>query len=283
MAIVGRYGNRIAKGTFSIDGKKYKLATNNGPNHLHGGLQGFDKHLWQAEIKEGRTTMTLGLNRFSLDGEEGYPGELHIQVDYTLNNDNELHISYSAKTDKPTHVNLTNHAYFNLTGIPNNTILEHELQINANHYTPVDETLIPTGEIASLNDSPLDFRTTKAIGRDIEVKNQQINYGGGYDHCWVLNKGQNNQNLQLAATAYDPTSGRVLEVLTSEPGIQFYTGNFLDGTLIGKGGIAYQKRTGFCLETQHYPDSPNQPNFPSTLLNPGETYRSTTIYRFSVR
>ena len=282
-AIVGRYGNRIAKGAFSIDGKMYKLATNNGPNHLHGGLNGFDKHLWEAEMMEGRTSMTIRLKTVSADGEEGYPGELQVQVDYTLFNNNELHISYSAKTDKPTHVNLTNHAYFNLTGNAKNTILGHELQINASHFTPVNETLIPTGEIASLNDSPLDFRATKLIGRDINVEERQLKYGGGYDHCWVLDKEPDNPKPQLAATAYDPNSGRALEVLTTEPGIQFYTGNFLDGSLIGKNDIAYQKRTGFCLETQHYPDSPNQPNFPTTLLKPNETYRTTTIYRFLVR
>lgn len=282
-AIVGRCGNRIANGHFSIDGQSYQLATNNAPSHLHGGLKGFDKYLWQPETKVENGNATLSLERVSLDGEEGYPGELHVRVDYTLNNHNELRMNYTARTNKPTHVNLTNHAYFNLTGDANQTILSHELQINASHFTPVGETIIPTGEIASLDNSPLDFRTAKPIGRDIGAEDVQIKYAGGYDHCWVLDKGPDNLKPQLAATAYDPATGRVLEVLTTEPGIQFYTGNFLDGTLVGKGGIVYQKRAGFCLETQHFPDSPNQPNFPSTLVKPADTYRTTTVYRFSVR
>ena len=282
-AIVGRYGNRIAKGQFSIDGKLYKLATNNGPNHLHGGEYGFDKRLWRAETTEGENTATLSLYRVSLDGEEGYPGELHAQVEYTLNNTNELRMYYAARTNKPTHVNLTNHAYFNLSGDARNTILDHELHINASQFIPIDVTLIPTGEIASLDDSPLDFRTAKAIGRDIDVENQQLKYAGGFDHCWVLDKDPDNPKPQLAATAYDPSTGRVLEVLTTEPGVQFYSGNFLDGTVVGKNKTTYQQRSGFCLESEHFPDSPNQPNFPSTLLLPVETYRTTTVYRFSVR
>ncbi|MEO1260353.1 MAG: aldose epimerase family protein [Bacteroidota bacterium] len=282
-AIVGRYGNRIAKGKFSINGKTYTLATNNGPNHLHGGLEGFDKKLWEATIVETENHPFLRLQLTSPDGEEGYPGTLRIQVDYTLNIQGELRMDYTANTDQPTHVNLTNHAYFNLTSDPGQTILNHEVAINADSFIPVDETLIPTGEIASLDDSPLDFRTTKTIGRDIEVEKRQIKYGGGYDHCWVLKRNASAPDLQLAATAHDPASGRTLEVLTTEPGIQFYTGNFLDGTLVGKNGTTYLKRTGFCLETEHFPDSPNQPNFPPTLLQPGETYQSATVYRFSVR
>ena len=282
-AIVGRYGNRIAKGRFSINGKEYMLATNNGPNHLHGGIHGFDKQLWGASIVETGEYPFLRLRLTSPNGQEGYPGTVKVQVDYSLNLRGELRMDYTATTDQTTPVNLTNHAYFNLTGDPNNTILDHEMTINADSFIPIDETLIPTGEIASLNDSPLDFRTTKTIGRDIDVEKSQIKYGGGYDHCWVLKKNLDNKDLQLAATAHDPASGRMLEVLTTEPGIQFYTGNFLDGTLTGKGGITYQKRTGFCLETEHYPDSPNQPHFPSTLLEPGETYRTSTVYRFSVK
>lgn len=282
-AIVGRCGNRIANGRFTIDGQGYQLATNNAPSHLHGGLKGFDKYLWQPASKVGNGNATLCLERISLDGEEGYPGELHVQVDYTLNNNNELHMHYTARTNKPTHVNLTNHAYFNLTGEANQTILNHEMQINASHFIPVSKTIIPTGEIASLDNSPLDFRIAKPIGEDIGAEDIQIKYAGGYDHCWVLDKDPGNPKPQLAATAYDPSTGRVLEVLTTEPGVQFYTGNFLDGTLVGKGGIAYHQRAGFCLETEHFPDSPNQPNFPSTLLKPAEIYKTTTVYRFSVR
>ena len=283
-AIVGRYGNRIAKGQFSLDKEVHKLATNNGPNHLHGGLEGFDKKIWQAEMKEQDKQATLSLYRVSPDGEEGYPGELHAQVEYSLNEKNELRICYAARVfKKNTHVNLTNHAYFNLTSDPNNTILGHELQIKANGYIPVGKTLIPTGKIASIEGSPFDFRTAKTIGRDIEMTDEQLQIGGGYDHCFVLEKNREVLDPQLVATIHEPTSGRVLEVLTTEPGMQFYTGNFLDGTLRGKRGITYQHRTGFCLETQHFPDSPNQLGFPSTLLKPNSTYRTTTVYRFSVR
>ncbi len=279
-AIIGRYGNRIANGEFSIDGKSYSLVTNNGPNHLHGGQNGFNKKLWKAAIKEGRDDMTLSLQYTSPDGEEGYPGKLQAQVEYTLNNKNELRISYSATTNAPTPINLTNHSYFNLTGDANNTILDHEMQIYANSFIPVNEFLIPTGEIAPLNDSPLDFRAAKKIGRDIGVEKSQMVYGKGFDHCFVFNKNNESPEVQLVATVYEPNSGRAMEVWTTAPGMQFYSGNFLDGSLIGKNGVAYKHRSGFCLETQHFPDSPNQPNFPTTLLQPGETYQTTTIYRF---
>ncbi len=280
-AIIGRYANRIAKGKFTLEGKTYTLATNNGDNHLHGGLKGFDKYIWMAETKENEKEVTLSLYRVSPDGEEGYPGNLHIQVEYTLNNMNELRIYCAATAEAPTHVNLTNHSYFNLTGDPSNSILGHELQINANAYLPVDKGLIPTGELRNPGGSAFDFREPKKIGRDIGSDDEQLHLGGGYDHCFVLNRDREKLSPQLAAIAHDPSSGRVLEVWTTEPGMQFYTGNFLDGTLTGKGGKVYGRRAGFCLETQHFPDSPNQPDFPSTVLKPGRTFRSTTVYKFS--
>jgi len=272
-ALIGRYGNRIAKGKFKLDGKEYKLATNNFPNSLHGGNKGFDKVWWNIE-KLGDSS--LKLTYISKDGEEGYPGNLNAEVIYTLGSDNSIKLDYTATTDKPTPVNLTNHSYFNLSAGKDSTILNHEVMLNADKYTPVDATLIPTGQIADVKGTPMDFTSAKKVSKEIEsVK-------GGYDHNWVLNR--TSKDLEKAATVYEPNSGRYMEVFTIEPGIQFYTGNFLDGTLNNtKNGQKYVKHAALCLETQHYPDSPNEPSFPSTILKPGETYKTTTVYKFSTK
>ncbi len=277
-ALVGRYGNRIAKARFSLDGKAYSLAANNGPNALHGGLVGFDKKIWKAAQKGNKLTLEL----LSPDGEEGYPGELRVTVVYELTDANELKIDYTARTTKPTVVNLTNHAYFNLGGPSRRDVLGHDLKLNASRYTPVDSGLIPTGELAPVAGTPFDFRQPTRIGARIDAPDEQIRRGGGYDHNFVLDR-KSPGKLELAAEAHDPISGRTLSVFTTEPGVQFYTGNFLDGALKGKSGQAYGKRRGFCLETQHFPDSPNQPAFPSTVLTPKQTYRSTTVFQLSVR
>lgn len=277
--LIGRYGNRIAKGKFSLNGQPYTLATNNGENHLHGGLKGFDKQLWQAsEVKDPKGA-GLKLTYLSKDGEAGYPGNLSVTVVYTLTNDNELKIEYSATTDKDTVVNLTNHSYFNLAG--KGTILNHEVMLNADRFTPTDKGAIPTGELRSVKGTPMDFTQPTAIGARINQQDEQLTFGTGYDHNWVLNS--SGGTLALAARVTESGSGRVMEVWTTEPGIQFYTGNFLDGTAMGKGGQAYQQRSGFCLETQHFPDSPNKPSFPSTALKPGQKYATTTVYKFSAK
>ncbi len=269
-ALIGRYGNRISDGKFTLDGTTYKLATNNGKNALHGGLKGFDKVVWAPTVINDTITMLM-LSYTSVDGEEGYPGNLKVTVHYILTNDDELKIEYDAQTNKATPVNLTNHSYFNLTGDVSNTILNHTLMINADNYTPVDTTLIPTGEIKSVRGTPFDFTSAKKIGKEIDsVK-------GGYDHNWVLNK--NDNSLQKVAVLSDSESGRSVEVYTTEPGLQFYTGNFLDGKFINRDGKPINLHTALCMETQHFPDSPNKPNFPSTILRPGEKYHSETVYK----
>ncbi len=279
-ALIGRFGNRIANGKFSIDGNEYMLDTNNGPNHLHGGKGGFHNVVWDGEQN---SSQILTLRYLSPHMEEGYPGNLRVTVQYSLNNDNELRIDYFATTDKKTVINLTGHAFFNLAGEGNRTINDHRLKIFASHYTPVDDTLIPAGVIEPVAGTPFDFNEYTPIGDRIDSGHQQMVYGTGYDHNFVLDKTSPDRSFPgLAASVYHPETGRKMDVLTTEPGIQFYTGNFLDGSDTGKRGEAYHRRTSFCLETQHFPDSPNQPAFPSTLLSPGSKYESATIYRFSV-
>jgi aldose 1-epimerase len=274
-AVVGRYGNRIAKAKFTLDGAEYSLAANNGDNHLHGGLKGFDKVVWAAEPVREEAAVGVKLSYLSPDGEEGYPGNLSCVLTYRITEDNEFKITYEATTDKATPVNLTHHSYFNLAGQGRGDILAHELLLEADRYTPVDEGLIPTGELRPVAGTPFDFTTAHIIGARID------RVAGGYDHNFVLRSG--GGDLARAAQVYEPTSGRVMDVFTTEPGIQFYTGNFLDGTITGKVELVYNQHAGFCLETQHFPDSPNQPDFPSTILRPGETYQTLTIYRFSAR
>jgi len=277
-ALIGRYGNRIAHARFTLNGVNYKLAANNGENSLHGGNRVFNRVVWTPrELSDGGLELTY----LSKDGEEGYPGNLRVTVTYHLTEANELKIEYAASTDKDTVLNLTNHSYFNLKGAGNGDILGHVVTLNADKFTPVDAGLIPTGDLRSVNGTPFDFRKGTAIGARIEQNDEQLKLGKGYDHNWVLNKSGNS--LSLAARVEEPSTGRVLEVHTTEPGVQFYTGNFLDGTVKGKGGKVYGFRSGFCLETQHFPDSPNQSQFPSTVLRPGQAFRSTTVYRFSAK
>jgi aldose 1-epimerase len=284
-AIIGRYGNRIAHGRFTLDGRTYTLATNNGPNHLHGGAKGFDKVIWDVSPFERQHSTGLVLRYVSPDGEEGYPGTLRATVTYTLTEGNELIFDYEGTTDRATPVNLTQHSYFNLAGEGDGDVLGHVLTLCANAFTPVDSTLIPTGEIRSVAGTPFDFRAPTAIGARIDQEDEQLRYGRGYDHNFVLDKDRAEQRggATLAARIYEPSSGRVIEVFTTEPGLQFYTGNFLDGSLTGKKGTVYLRRSGFTVETQHFPDSPNHPAFPSTILLPGAEYRSRTLLRFSVR
>lgn len=281
-ALIGRYADRIKDGTFRLDNQSYTLETNDGPNHLHGGEEGFDQVLWDAEPVQRDGEVRLVLTHTSPDGHGGYPGRLEVAVTYTLTADDELAVNYRATTTKATPVNLTQHSYFNLDGHADGSILDHELIINADAFTPVDSTLIPTGDLRSVAETPFDFREPTGVGARIDQDNRQLEIAGGYDHNFVLAR-RDRDSVRLAAQVYDPDSGREMEVLTTEPGLQFYSGNFLDGTLQGKGGATYLHRSGLALETQHFPNSPNEPDFPSTILRPDETYTSRTVYRFSVR
>jgi aldose 1-epimerase len=276
-AIIGRFGNRIAEGRFSLEGKTYQLPVNNRSNCLHGGNNGFHNVIWDVV---SQSVNGLELQYLSRDGEEGFPGNLSCKVSYELTDDNELVIDYSATTDSPTVVNLTHHSFFNLNGGGNGDVLEHQLLINADRYCPVNENLIPTGRLDSVSDSPFDFLQFHAIGSRINLNHEQLKMGSGYDHSWALNK---KEEFSLAAKVYEPQSGRAMEVWTTEPGLQFYSGNFLNGSDGGKGGKKYGYRSGFCLEAQHFPDSPNQPNFPTTVLLPGQEYKQRTVYKFGVR
>ncbi|HET9055079.1 MAG TPA: aldose epimerase family protein [Cyclobacteriaceae bacterium] len=279
-ALIGRFGNRIAKGKFTLGGQTYTLATNNNENHLHGGNKGFDKVLWTIAEHPSDEGKAVKLTYLSKDQEEGYPGNLQAEVIYTLTDADELKIAYKATTDKPTIVNLTQHSYFNLSGNTKRDILDHTLTLYADRFVPVDKTLIPTGELKAVAGTPFDFTTGNVIGSRINTAGEQLKFGLGYDHCWVINNGPDK--LTRAATLYDAQSGRQVDVFTTEPGIQFYSGNFLDGSLTGKYNTVYRHRMGLCLETQHFPDSPNQPTFPSVELKPGEVYQSQTVFKFSV-
>jgi aldose 1-epimerase len=281
-ATVGRYGNRIGKGKFPLNREEYQLTINDGQNHLHGGVKGFYKAVWNAEPVENDSAPSLNLTYVSPDGEEGYPGTVTMMITYTLTNDNELKIKYEGTTNKPTILNPTHHSYFNLTGDFNNTILDHELFIDADSITPVDRSLITTGKLTAVENTPMDFRKPTDIGLHINDKDTQLEFGKGYDHNWAINN-YDKGIVRKAASLYDPKSGRLMEILTDQPGLQFYSGNFLNGTIKGKGGVVYKHRTALCLEAQHYPDSPNKPEFPSVVLKPGETYHQTTIYRFSIK
>ncbi len=281
-AIIGRYGNRIANGTFTLDGKTYTLPKNDGPNTLHGGTdKTFNKVVWDGEPLKGKTAVAF--TYLSHDGDDGFPGNLKVKVTYTLTDDNAIVVDYEATTDKSTPINLTQHSYFNLAGEGNGDILNQEMMLNADRFTPVDKNLIPTGELRPVKGTPFDFTTSTKIGARIDDPYDQLVLGHGYDHNFVINRKPADTGLVLAARAYDPSSGRVLEVSTTQPGVQFYTGNFLDGTVTGKQGHVYKRRYAFCLETQHFPDSPNHPDFPSTILKPGETFHSKTVFKFSTK
>jgi len=281
-AIVGRYANRIANGKFTLDGKTYTLPQNDGPNTLHGGLdKAFNKVVWDGEPLKGKTGVAFSY--LSKDGEEGFPGNLKVKVTYTLTDANALVIDYEATTDKATPINLSQHSYFNLAGEGNGDILNHEVMLNADRFTPVDKNLIPTGELRPVKGTPLDFTTSTRVGARIDGNYDQLTLAHGYDHNWIINRNSDDKGLVLAARVYEPTTGRVLEVSTTQPAVQFYTGNFLDGTVTGKQGHVYKRRYGLCLETQHYPDSPNHPDFPTTILKPGETFRSKTVFKFSAK
>ncbi len=280
-ALIGRYGNRIAKGKFTLEGREYQLVKNNGNNHLHGGIMGFNDVVWDATFIENSVGQFLELKYLSKDAEENYPGNLKVKVIYSLTEENELKISYQATTDKTTIINLTHHSFFNLAGEGNGDVLDHELFINSDIFTPTNSESIPTGEFKSVEGTPMDFRSFTAIGNRIEKENEQLKFGNGYDHNYVLKSKQ--KNIVLAASVHEPVSGRYMEVFTDQPGMQFYSGNFLDGSDDGKGGKKYNKRTAFCLETQHFPDSPNHPNFPSTILKSDKKYAYTCVYKFSTK